>query len=140
MTKPPLLQLAEGRRVRLRKPPRVRDKEIVLHKRVVRLLLQVESPGWKFFHCANGEKRDAITGAKLKAMGVLPGIPDLILISPRGLFHGLEIKAQGGHLSEAQKRFQIWAAANGVNYSVADDFDQALAVLAAWGAIRELKG
>lgn len=140
MTPPPLLAIAEGRRVRPRKAPPVRIAELQLHKQVVALLRQIGAPRWQWWHTPNGERRDAATGAKLKSMGVMPGVPDLVLVSPAGVFHGLELKAKGGTLSDAQARFQIWAAANGVAYSVADDFDQALAVLKAWGAVREVRG
>lgn len=32
------------------------------------------------FHVPNGEKRDAVTGSKLKAMGVVAGIPDIVFL------------------------------------------------------------
>lgn len=136
---PPLLQLCEGRRVRPRGQPKLREKELVLHKAVVKTLLQLLSPGWKFWHTPNGGARTAKTGALMKALGTLPGVPDLVLISPAGIFHGLELKAEHGRLSEAQERFQSWANEHDIAYEVADNFDQALAVLQAWDAIRELR-
>ena len=49
------------------------------------------------FHVPNGGARDKITGARLKRMGVLPGIPDIFLPIARSGFHGLwiELKAKG---------------------------------------------
>lgn len=60
-----------------------------------------------FWHPANGEARNAITGALLKAMGVRRGILDLWLPVPRGDRCGLvlELKAPGGRLSKDQN---VW--------------------------------
>ena len=41
-----------------------------------------KSPGWIVFHPANGELRDTETGARLKRMGVLPGVSDIVLVGP----------------------------------------------------------
>ena len=56
----------------------------------------------------NGGKRDAITGAMLKAEGVLAGVADLILFVPNIHYHGLmiEMKTKTGKQSEAQKQWQ----------------------------------
>lgn len=136
MTKPPLLMLAEGRKPRPRKAPVVRDKEIVLHMQVVSLLRKVGHPEWRWTHIPLGERRDLMTAIKLKRMGVVAGWPDFILWAPTGLAHGLELKRKGEKPKGAQDDFVVWAARHGVPYSVADDFDQALAVLKHWGALR----
>lgn len=49
------------------------------------------------FHVPNGERRDARTGAMLKAMGVKSGVPDVWLPIPRAGHIGLviEMKAPG---------------------------------------------
>lgn len=56
------------------------------------------------FAIPNGGARDAITGALLKAEGVLAGIPDVFYAHAAGGFHGLflEFKKPGGRLSRAQ--------------------------------------
>ena len=56
------------------------------------------------FHVPNGGKRDRITAAKLKAEGVKPGVPDIMLPVPRGKYHGLwiELKVDGGKPSKEQ--------------------------------------
>jgi hypothetical protein len=53
------------------------------------------------FHVPNGGWRSPIDAAILKGMGVRPGVPDLIVIR-EGLPFGLELKAEGGRLSDAQ--------------------------------------
>jgi hypothetical protein len=135
-TIPPLLMIAEGRKPRPRKAPIVRPREIELHMSVVKLLQDFSSPGWIWSHFPAGEKRDIRTAAKLKRMGVKAGWPDFLLISPAGIFHGLELKRPGGVMSEAQEDFLRWAIANGINHSVADNVDDAIAVLSHWGAVK----
>ena len=58
-------------------------------------------------HIPNGGARNAITGARLKAEGVVAGVPDIFLAASRQGFHGLYIelkRRQGGRVSEAQER------------------------------------
>lgn len=111
-------------------------KEIVLHIQVATVLKQYLAQGWAFTHPASGEHRDKRTAAKLKAMGTMPGWPDLILVSPTGLFHGLELKRKGGRLSDAQKAFKMLAIEQGWAFCVADSLEAALDVLNGWGCLR----
>lgn len=55
----------------------------------------------------NGERRDARTGALLKAMGVRAGILDIDVPIPRTPFAGLkiEMKSGKGRISDAQERY-----------------------------------
>jgi len=58
------------------------------------------------FHVPNGGVRHPGTAARLKKLGVKPGVPDLCLPVARGGWHGLfiEMKRQkGGRLSDDQK-------------------------------------
>lgn len=62
----------------------------------------------RLFHIPNGEKRNIQTAMKLKAMGVMPGVPDLFLPVPNEAGrHGLwiEVKAGKNRLTENQKLF-----------------------------------
>ena len=49
------------------------------------------------FHIPNGGKRTKIEASRLKAMGVLPAVPDLFLALPLGGYHGMfiEVKRPG---------------------------------------------
>ncbi len=53
----------------------------------------------------NGGWRKVTEARRLKAEGVLPGFPDLIVMEPRGRYHGLviEMKRIGGRVSGVQK-------------------------------------
>jgi hypothetical protein len=113
------------------------QKEYQLQIQIVDLLRLAVLPGWEWAHIPNGELRDKRTAARLQAMGVKPGWPDLIFLSPMGAFHGLELKRRGKTLSDEQKAFHARARARGWPIQTADTFDGALAVLRAWGAIGE---
>jgi hypothetical protein len=71
------------------------------------------------FAVPNGGRRDAVTGARLKAEGVKAGVPDIWLPVARCGYHGLviELKAEGGRASREQKAWlraleeQGWLAA-----------------------------
>ena len=62
------------------------------------------------FHVPNGGQRNAREGAKLKAMGVISGVPDLCLCWG-GKSHWVELKAgESGRLSSKQVELhQKWA-------------------------------
>ena len=56
----------------------------------------------------NGGRRDAVTGAKLKAEGVIAGVADLILLVPCKGYGALliEMKTAKGRQSQAQKQWE----------------------------------
>ena len=61
-----------------------------------------------FYPVANGRKASVVERMELKRLGVLAGVPDLVIPLPRGTFHGFyaELKRrQGGKVSESQ---QFW--------------------------------
>jgi len=62
------------------------------------------------YHVANERQCSISTGAKLKRLGVKPGVPDLVLPVARGLYHGLyiEMKAIGKTPSDNQKAWLSW--------------------------------
>lgn len=69
------------------------------------------------FHPANGGKRPRGEAGKLKALGVKPGVPDLLLPfpSPNKQWAGmaLELKASNGRVTEDQNRWLSAYADNG---------------------------
>ncbi len=71
------------------------------HFREVRALM----PALQYlFHVPNGGQRSAFTGAQMKALGVKPGVPDLLLPIQSGYYHGLaiEFKTSTGKTSAEQ--------------------------------------
>lgn len=82
------------------------------------------------FAIPNGGRRDAVTGARLKAEGVRAGVPDMFLAVPRknapGLF--LELKKQkGGRVSENQKNVHEALSEAGYPVRICRGWDEARA-------------
>ena len=78
-----------------------RRPEQTLQRAVVEHLRWRGAAGLFAFHCPNGGWRSAIEARVFKSLGVIAGIPDLILIHGGQVF-GLELKAEGGRLSPTQ--------------------------------------
>ena len=72
--------------------------------------LHLVHPNRLYYHTPNGERRSLATGAKLKKMGVLPGVPDYTLLARSGCgkYFGLflELKSHNGRLSDSQRNFK----------------------------------
>lgn len=77
------------------------------------------------FAIPNGGARNAVTGARLKAEGVVAGVADLFLSVPGRGLHGLyiEMKTENGCQSKSQKEFQKDVMENGYGYAVCRTFD-----------------
>jgi hypothetical protein len=86
-----------------------------------------------WFAVPNGEHRSKATGGRLKAMGVVAGVYDMVFFLPDGHAAVLELKSQDGRVSRAQEAFGERCEAINVMQAVAWNIDQALAILTAWG-------
>lgn len=89
----------------------------------------VNSPAWNFiFHPANGELRNPIVAKILKGMGVKSGVPDLIWPLARFGFNGmaLELKREGGKVSENQKKWLDFFKEQNWYRAVAYSYDEAI--------------
>jgi VRR-NUC domain len=133
---PPLLALAEGRKVRPRKERIPAPKEIALHMCVAKLLKDHCLPEWEWGHIPNGEQRDIRAASKLKAMGVRKGWPDFIFITPYGSVMFLELKREGGSLSGEQDEFRLRCIKRRIPFVVASTIDQVLTTFEEWGCLR----
>lgn len=78
--------------------------EQVLQQQIA-AFLQAAYPSLVWFHPPNGGARSKVEGAIFKAMGVKPGVPDLVFVLPDGRAAFLELKAGRGRLSPAQEGF-----------------------------------
>jgi hypothetical protein len=101
-------------------------------------------------HVPNGGYRHKTTGARLKAMGVRPGVADLEFHWSAGCIFDehikrelpaahvlyLELKTRTGKQSEAQTEFQREAELAGAMYRIAYDLDEALEVLKGYGILK----
>jgi hypothetical protein len=73
---------------------------------------------WRWFHPPNGGHRLKSVAGKLKAQGVKPGVPDVVVLRPNGAPIWIELKAFGGVLSVSQRDFRDWAEASQQPYRV----------------------
>ena len=73
------------------------------------------------FHIPNGGLRSKASAGKLKADGVLAGVPDIGVPLPHGKILWVEVKAPGGCLSPAQKAFRDHIMATGGMWALAYD-------------------
>ncbi|MDD2370854.1 MAG: VRR-NUC domain-containing protein [Firmicutes bacterium] len=82
----------------------------------------------KMYHVPNGGHRHITTAMRLKAEGVKPGVPDIVLPVARGGFHGLylELKADKGKLSKEQEKWLTDLKDEGYKAEVAYGFDEAI--------------
>lgn len=78
-------------------------------------------PEFSLFAVPNGGARDAITGFRLKAEGVRPGTPDLVLAVPTQAFRGLFLemkKIDGAKAPPEQIAFRDYLRAVGYSAGV----------------------
>ena len=106
-----------------------------IHKAIVQHLRARAVPGLLWFHVPNGGKRNHIEAAKFKAMGVRPGVSDIIAIH-NGRCFALELKADNGRATEAQMQFISDLESAGGHGCIAEGLDQAINVLETWGLLR----
>ena len=117
------------------------------HKTAVAYLRLVLRDDVVFFHIPNQGNRSLSYNVTLKAMGLLPGVFDLVLMwsvpfdatdgtVKKGLFARVawaEAKADAGSLSEAQREFQTRVEALGHRAAVWRRLEDVEATLKLWG-------
>jgi hypothetical protein len=76
----------------------------------------------------NGDWRGPRVASRLKTEGVLPGVPDLFLPTPRGKWHGfyIELKQGRGSVSDVQWGFMERAMSRGYLCRVYNNLQLAL--------------
>lgn len=89
-----------------------------------------------WYHVPNQGKRPPLAGAKLKRLGMLPGVADFAFVLPDGRGAFIEVKTDDGKQSLEQLAFQSRCYEAGVPYAVARSLDEARSVLGKWGALR----
>ncbi len=84
----------------------------------------------------NGGMRHPIVGRKLKEEGLLPGSPDLVFALEQGRTLWLEMKKEGGRLSDEQVGLHSKLRALGHEVMVAYSVDQAMEICRRYGILR----
>lgn len=93
------------------------------------------------YHVPNGGSRNVVEAKRLKAQGVKPGVPDLVLPVARGKYHGLyiELKTLRGRVSDAQKQWLEALRNQGYAAIVCRGADEAIAMIAKYLAGEEVQ-
>ena len=134
---PPLLMYAMGRRPRPRKPenseirPCGRNAEAQIQASIVAWIWLV-APELLVFHVPNGGFRTKAEAARMKWIGVLAGIPDLVLLGRDGKSWLIEVKAADGSLSPEQRVIRDAAVALRVPYRIARSIDDVRQAFESW--------
>jgi hypothetical protein len=92
-------------------------------------------PGVFAFHPANGGWRSAIEAKIFKSLGVVAGVPDLIIIHSGQCF-GLELKADRGRLTDVQRITHGRMREAGAHVATVYGLDEALGQLTEWQLLR----
>lgn len=132
------LDLFMARKRRSTKPLAIRavePSETQLQISLVQHLKLLGRKGLLYFHPASGGLRTKSEAAKFKAMGVVPGIPDLIMLYA-GKTYGLELKTKRGVVSADQRAMLDAFRSAGAFAEVAHGIDEALAILNRWGLLQ----
>jgi predicted RecB family endonuclease len=91
------------------------------------------APDLVCFHCPNGGLRDKAEAARLKWIGVLAGIPDLVVLGRDGQTWLVEVKTDDGALSTDQRAMRDRLTTMRVPYVVARSIDEVRRAFAIWG-------
>ena len=122
------------------KPTRkkARDIEGPIHKAIL-AWLRVALPKSECsepWHTPNGGARSAIEGKKMKDMGTMAGIPDLLFLRREnggGRLYCIEVKAPDETLSRPQVAVSGMLEKYGAYVAVAHSVDEARAAVRRWG-------
>src|SRR5262245_35809172 len=94
------------------------------------------APGVFAFHPANGGYRRPIEAAVPNGCGVIPGVPDVIIIH-NGRTFALELKSETGKLTAVQSACHDALRAAGATVATAYGIDQAVEFLEQHGLLRD---
>lgn len=108
--------------------------ELQIHIAVAQHLKYRARKGIVWWHTPSEGKRTKAEAAKQKALGLVAGIPDLVLIA-NGKTYGLELKTFKGRISPEQKSMLSQFEAAGAYVAVAYGLDAAIFILTSWGLI-----
>jgi hypothetical protein len=91
------------------------------------------APQCLIFHPANGGWRSKEEGARFKWLGVVAGVPDLIVIGPGGRAHFIEVKSEAGRLSDVQLDVVADLSKLGAPFTTVRSIDDVRRAFSGWG-------
>ena len=104
-------------------PPSEHAEQVTLVK-----WLSISHPTVRIFAIPNGGRRGKLEAMRLQLEGVSPGVPDLMLPTPRGQHHGLFVemkRTKGSSVSKEQKDWIAYLQAQGYQAIVCRGFEEA---------------
>jgi hypothetical protein len=134
---PPLLALAAGRPARPRKAenseirPHDRNAEARTQAAIVEWIRLV-APDLLVFHVPNGGFRTKAEAARMKWVGVLAGVPDVVILGLDGRCWLIEVKGPGGSLSPDQRVIRDRCTAMRIPYVIAKSIDDVRQAFGLW--------
>jgi len=103
-------------------------RQHIEHNEQTKLVMWVRAfhPDLMLAAIPNGGHRRAMAAVKLKAEGVVAGMPDLCLLEPKNGLHGLfiEMKTEDGKVSEQQKKIHARLTERGYCVTVCRSFKE----------------
>jgi len=100
--------------------------------------IRTVAPDLLVFHVPNGGLRSKAEAARLKWIGTLAGVPDLVILGRDGRVWLIEVKAAGSYLSADQCVIRDRCTAMRIPFAIARSIDDARKAFAVWGiATRE---
>lgn len=75
-------------------------------------------------HCNNNNSHTKVAGNIARSLGVYPGVSDLELLVDGGIVVFIELKIEGGKLSEAQTEWRDYVIEKGFMYLVVYSFEE----------------
>jgi hypothetical protein len=111
-----------------------RRPEDAIQRAVFQHLRARAAPGVFAFHPANGGYRKPVEAAIMKGLGVVAGVPDVIVVH-NGRCFALELKAEGGRATDKQLACIAALREAGAFTCIAPGLDRALACLEGWGLL-----
>jgi hypothetical protein len=117
---------------------RMRRPEQVFQASLVKSLAMVLDPSCLMFAVPNGGWRTKREAAILIGQGVVPGIPDLMILF-NGTAAGMELKAGRGATSDSQDKVHVRFARAGIPIAIIRTLDEALTFLDSAGVPFRIK-
>jgi hypothetical protein len=113
----------------------MRRVEQAIQRQIISGLRAGLPKSWLVFHVPNGGQRSKIEAAIFSAMGVMPGIPDIVILGETeaaATAWFLEVKSDTGRLTPIQKACHERLQELGFGVAVVRSWDEALKQIGHW--------
>ncbi len=96
--------------------------------------LRLVRPDCLWWHTPNSGRRTKAEAGIFRALGVRPGVPDLLfVVPPSAKLCAIELKAGRGQLTEGQERFEADILRLGGEFALCHSLEEVQGTLTSWG-------